>query len=61
MKTLGEASGTDTTPAVAAVMTGPTAGLLVFVFKGPLWASLLTGAAAALVTKAVIDQSARTA
>ena len=47
-----------TTPALAAIMTGATAGLLVYVFKGPLWVSVLGGAVVAAATKASIDQAA---
>jgi hypothetical protein len=59
---LGETpASSDTTPAVAAVMTGATAGLIVYVFKGPVWASILVGAFAALVTKATIERSGASA
>jgi len=59
---LGQASA-DTvkfavTPAVAAVSVGVTAGLLAAVLHAPLWATLVTGSAAALVTKVGIDKAA---
>jgi hypothetical protein len=48
-------------PVVAAVMAGATVALAVYAFKGPLWASILTGSAAALVTKVAIDQAGKSA
>lgn len=62
---LGQAK-TDTvkfavSPAVAAVSVGVTAGLLAAVLKAPLWATIVSGSAAALATKVGIDKAAETA
>jgi len=59
---LGQASA-DTvkfavTPAVAAVGVGVTAGLLAAVLHAPTWATIVSGCAAAIVTKVGIDKAA---
>ena len=46
------------TPAVAAVSVGVTAGLLAAVLHAPLWGTIVSGCAAALVTKVGIDKAA---
>ena len=46
------------TPAVAAVGVGVTAGLLAAVLHAPVWATIVAGSAAALVTKVGIDKAA---
>jgi len=43
---------------LAALMTGATAGLLVYVFKGPLWGSIVAGSAVAAATKYGIESTA---
>lgn len=42
----------------AAIMAGATLGLGALVFGAPLWAGILLGSAAAVVTKKAIDKSA---
>jgi hypothetical protein len=48
-------------PAFAALMTGATVGLAAYVFKAPLWGSILAGSGAAAATKWGIDRAAATA
>ena len=59
---LGAPDGTtvtvSATPAIAAAGVGIAAGLLAAVLKAPLWGTIVTGAAAALVTKVGIDKAA---
>lgn len=42
----------------AALMTGVTVGLLVYVLRGPFWGSIVAGSAAAAATKYTIDRAA---
>lgn len=53
---VGDASA-GVSPAYAAIMTGGTIGLLVYVLKAPLWGAIVAGSGAALLTKLGVDRA----